>query len=60
MSRAVAYLLDTNVVGIVAAASKLRDNYLSDFLVMLGEAINYKTVPKKFKISRIPNFDAAP
>ena len=43
---------------VVAAASKLRDNYLSDFLVMLGEAINYKSVPERFKVRRIPNFDA--
>ena len=43
---------------VVIAASKLRDNYLSDFLVMLGEAINYKSVPERFKVRRTPNFDA--
>lgn len=42
---------------VVAAASKLRDNYLSDFLSMLDLALTYQNVPKRFLTRRDSIFD---
>lgn len=42
---------------VVAAASKLRDNYLSDFLSMLDVALTYQHVPKRFLTRRDTIFD---
>lgn len=42
---------------VIKAASKLRDNYLSDFLAMLDVAIEYQIVPKRFLARRDPVFD---
>ena len=42
---------------VVAAASRLRDNYLSDFLSMLDLALTYQSVPKRFLTRRDAIFD---
>ena len=42
---------------VVDAASKLRDNYLSDFLSMLELALAYTSVPKRFLTRKEPSFD---
>ena len=39
---------------VIKAASKLRNNYLSQFLRMLDVALEYKNVPERFKIRRQP------
>lgn len=43
---------------VVTAASKLQDNYLSDFLSLLEVALCYAGVPKRFNILIEPSFDA--
>ena len=43
---------------VVRAASKLRNNYLSEFLRMLAAALEYTNVPERFKIRRQPVYDA--
>ena len=40
------------------AASRLRNNYLSEFLRMLAAALEYTNVPERFKIRRQPVYDA--
>ena len=42
---------------VVAAASKLRDNYLSDVLSMLAVALTYQSVPNRFLTRRDTVFD---
>lgn len=39
------------------AASRLRDNYLAQFLRMLDVSTQYATVPERFKIRREPVYD---
>ena len=43
---------------VVKAASKLRNNYLSQFLRMLDVALEYENVPERFKIRRQPVYDS--
>ena len=42
---------------VINAASKLRNNYLSQFLRMLDIALEYQNVPERFKIRRQPIHD---
>ena len=43
---------------VIKAASKLRSNYLSQFLRMLDIALEYTDVPERFKIRREPVYDS--
>ena len=43
---------------VIKAASKLRNNYLSQFLRMLDVALEYENVPKRFKIRRESVYDS--
>lgn len=42
---------------VVAAASRLRDNYLADFNSMLDLALAYRKVPERFRTRRDTIFD---
>ena len=43
---------------VIKAASKLRNNYLSQFIRMLDIALEYQDVPERFKIRRKPIYDS--
>lgn len=43
---------------VVNSASKLRNNYLAQFLRMLDVALGYQDVPERFKIRREPVYDS--
>ena len=43
---------------VIKAASKLRNNYLSQFLRMLDVALEYRKIPERFKIRRQPVYDS--
>ena len=45
-------------IEVVTAASKLQDNYLSDFLSMLDVALRYANVPKRLNVLKELSFDA--
>lgn len=45
-------------VEVVNAASKLQDNFLSDFLSMLEVSLHSTSVPKRFLVLREPSFDS--